>query len=510
MHAATQNTSQGWFDKVREFFYAERVPYGLALIRIVLPWVIFIDGLPRAFQVRELYSSDGAPAPLWEGYGLTEGFPFVPAPVAVAGYWALMFFLLAVSLGWMTRFSLIAATVLYMYFTPLDMISTMNKYTVLSGHALFLLSLSPCGSLWSVDAWIRRQRDPLTPSRPRFPIWPQRLIQLLIGIVYLAAAVTKLHTPVFFSGEHLVFWMLTETTASNPIGDWMSMYPAVAPLTAYATVIWEVIFIFVAWRGIGRITMLGFGVVFHALTYGMLGLIVFPLLYCVLYLAWLHEEDVQRISRWWSQRTGRVASHVAEAVSTAPVNGRWSGWFAPAPNVAMFGVLTAVTMLASVEIERRSDVFGERRAEGKPALQFVPEARVAELLRQDERLRPQDKVFSFDVGSQVIGGILANHRDVFGYDEDVVVQCSLTPPHEDMWVEFNLHDARGRLITRQGQFAARENLRVTHTHRFGEGLPAGEYVWVLRFDGHDIAERRFHLGRAAVQPASVAAAAIVE
>ena len=215
--------------------------------------------------------------------------------------------LLAASAGWMTRLSLISATVLYMYFIPLDMISTLNKYTVLSGHAMFLLSLSHCGSVWSVDAWLARRRTGAPTQRPRFAVWPQRLIQLLICIVYLAAAFTKMHTPSFFSGDQLVFWMLTDTTASNPLGDWMSMYPALAPVTAYLTVIWEVAFIFVSWRGVGRTCMLSVGLVFHTLTFFMLGLIVFPLLYCVLYLSWLHESDVERLAAWWRRRSGRRA-----------------------------------------------------------------------------------------------------------------------------------------------------------------------------------------------------------
>jgi hypothetical protein len=109
------------------------------------------------------------------------------------------------------------------------------------------------------------------------------------------------------------------------------------------------------------------------------------------------------------------------------------------------------------------------------------------------------------VGSHVIGGILANHRDSFDYGEDVIVQCSLLPPHEDMWLEFNLHDANGRIISRNGQFAPREAMRVNHTHRFGEGLPPGTYAWVLRFDGLDIAERPFRLGPTAPAPATTAA-----
>jgi hypothetical protein len=119
-------------------------------------------------------------------------------------------------------------------------------------------------------------------------------------------------------------------------------------------------------------------------------------------------------------------------------------------------------------------------------------------------------VFAFDVGSQLVGGILANRRDAFGYGEEVIVQCSLVPPHEDMWVEINLHDLEGRLISRNGQFAGRENFRVSHTHIFGEGLPPGEYQWVLRFDGQDLAGRPFRLGDIQQASGTTTAAAVVE
>ena len=101
-----------------------------------------------------------------QAYGSTPFLPIFPAPVAVAGYAALVFLLLAASAGWMTRLSLIGSTALYLYFIPLDMISTLNKYTVLSGHVMFLLSLSQCGSVWSVDAWLAR-RTGASASRPQ-------------------------------------------------------------------------------------------------------------------------------------------------------------------------------------------------------------------------------------------------------------------------------------------------------------------------------------------------------
>jgi hypothetical protein len=492
--------ADGFLSRVRDFFYEERTPYGLALIRMFLPWVIFLDGVPRWFHVRELYSTDGAPAPIWEAYGMTSGLPIFAGPVAVAGYSVLVVCLLAVSIGWMTRAALIASTVLYLYFIPLDMISTLNKYTVLSGHALFLLSLSQCGSVWSVDALIRRHREGTT-SPPRFAIWPQRLIQLLVCIVYLAAAFTKLHTPSFFTGDQLMYWLLTENTATNPLGDFMSLYPALVPLMAYCTVIWEVAFVFVSWRGVGRFCMLTFGVVFHAMTFFTLGLIVFPPLYFVLYMAWIHEADVERLAAWWRRR---FPAADVEPVAV-PATAGWWNWCGPLQCSAALVVVAAATAVTAVELEQRRDLFGERRPEGRYTLPLLTEQRVQELLRSDTQLRPEDKVWAFDVGSRVVGGILANHRDHFDYDEDVVVQCSLLSPHEDMWIEINLHDALGNIIARHGQFAPREFTRINHTHRFGEGLAPGEYKWVLRFDGEDIVQRAFQLGPVpAVSPAAPA------
>ncbi|GIT28627.1 MAG: hypothetical protein Ct9H300mP1_06730 [Planctomycetaceae bacterium] len=48
-----------------------------------------------------------------------------------------------------------------------------------------------------------------------FPAWPRRLMQLLIGLIYLGAAITKIHTPTFFSGDQLRFWLMTDVNNSN-------------------------------------------------------------------------------------------------------------------------------------------------------------------------------------------------------------------------------------------------------------------------------------------------------
>lgn len=504
-HPAAE-TGAGLRARFHEFFYMNEVPYGLALTRMILPLVMLIAVVPRWPHARELFSADGAPAPIWYAYGLPDLLPVPSGTLAVALHTALIFCLLAVSAGWMTRVALIATTVLYAYFDMLDMLSSLTKYSCIATHAFFLLSLSQCGTVWSVDAWLRARRGgDAMPAR--FPVWPRRLLQLLIGVIYLGAAATKFHTPSFFSGDQLVYWMLTEVTAANPLGDYLSLYPALIPLTAYITIIWEVAFIFIAWRGWGRKIMLSIGVLFHVLTFGMLGLIVFPLVYLALYMAWVNEQDVARWSTWLPHRRVRLNQQPAHLESGATVARDWVEVRPGTPQSAIaFTLLLALTMTAGVAAEHHRDPLGMRTAGPRPRLQPLPPEQVAALLQDDTRVHPQDMLFGFDVGSITVGGIVADHKDTFTYGDEAVMQCHLIPPHQDLWVEFNLHDADGRIIKRHGQIMPREHIRAGFTYHFSDDLPPGEYAWVLRYQGSDISRRPFRLTGSGVQTASAQSA----
>lgn len=497
---------RGLAGRIREFFYGEEVPYGLALMRITLPLIQLAVVLPRWWHARELYSSDGVPTPLWVSYGLTQGLPIPSATIAVVMMSLLVVLLMTASAGWFSRCSMGAAAALFTYLSVLDCNSTLDKCVCICVHAMFLLSMSSCGEVWSVDAWLRGARDPAAAAvSPRFPAWPRRLLQLLIGIIYIGAAATKLHTPGYFSGDQMLCWMLTDLTGEHPLGKQLSLHPALLPLTAYVTLIWEIAFIFLAWRGYGRACMLGVGVLFHSMTWALLGLSVFPLTYMCFYLAWINERDIARVSvllrRFGGLRT--LPMWIATAVS-APR--RLAAQVGPIQSATAFSLVLAATAFTGVELERRGDVYGELSAGGPPTLQRIPAGRVAELLSQDSGLRAEDKVFSFELGSFMLGEYVADRRREFDYGDDAVVQCSLTPPHEDLWVEFNLVDAEGRVVSRHGQIVAREQLRTSHSMTLNRDLPAGDYAWVLRLDGRDVATRSFTLG--AVQTAAAEAPAV--
>lgn len=62
-------------EQLNEFFFAKESPIGVALARIVICATVFIVMLDRWKYVREIYSTDGAPAQISVNFGFGELFP---------------------------------------------------------------------------------------------------------------------------------------------------------------------------------------------------------------------------------------------------------------------------------------------------------------------------------------------------------------------------------------------------------------------------------------------------
>ncbi|QDT38283.1 HTTM domain-containing protein [Stratiformator vulcanicus] len=470
----------------REFFFKEEVPYGLAIVRIFLPLILFGDMLRRWPHVRELYSADGATAPLWINFGFANPFPEFPGWLAVAIFTAMLFFLLAASLGWLTRLSLAFSTLLLFYFANLDAIGTISKYTAIATHILLLLSLSDCGAVWSVDARRLGRLEPRTSA-----VWPQRLIQLFIGIVYLAAGMTKIHTPHFFSGEQMMYWMLTHLNNGHPLGAYMAMHPWTLSASAYITSLWELTFVFLVWSLWGRRVMLTLGVTFHLMTTLALGLYLFPMMYFAAYWAFLKEDDYRwfcervrssnLLNHWRAELSGTLASF------TNLIRGA-GGRLTP---VAYAAVLPLVALGASAA-EYQLDPYNERSPDGPLPLVELSQNEAQRMLARPQPIRVEDKFFTFTIGSFKIGNYLAYQRTEYALGETMFAQILLQPQHEDIYVELVLEDANGAIVASTDTLAPREMLRWTPPIGLSPALvKPGEYGLVLRLAGKPVARRSF-------------------
>ena len=487
-------------NSLTDFFFAEEVPYGMAVVRMLLPAVLLLVMVPRWFHARELFSLDGAAAPLADNYGYFDFLPVPSVAMAVALATLLVLTLLTSSLGWCTRISLGVSLVLYTYLNLLDCLSTLTKYSAIAAHGLLILSLSNCGSVWSIDSFLKRrglrrngEEDPELVKPQRYAVWPRRLMQLMIGIVYLGAAFTKMHTPAFFSSDQMLHWLLTNVNNSNPLGEYLSYYQATLVVSAYITVLWEVLFVFIAWRGWNRILMIGLGFAFHIGTTFLLGLYIFPLVCFSIYASFLYEEDVQKFAAFFKRLEQRGSRLFAKLRSIGESIGQAIPEVSSRQASLVFGAVVLLVTFGGVGVEYQLDPMGTRRAEGAWPLKELDPATVVPMLRQSERIRESDKYLSFSIGSDMLGDVLMDRKEVFHHGEPIVAQCTLNPPHEDMWIECNLHDGDGRIIDRVGQVADRSMLRVSYAFVLPESLLPGQYFLIVRSGGQEITRRAITL-----------------
>lgn len=478
--------------RIHNFFYAQQSPYGMALVRMFLISVALIPMIRRFPRVRELFSSDGAPQQLAEIFGQGIPFPELPGPMASALYGVMLFALISAVFGFRTRLALIIGTPLYVYFNELDAVSTMTKYSVITAHALIFLTVSNCGAVWSVDAVLRRWKEgpKATAVPPKFDVWPARLLQMLFCFVYFGAAITKIQTDTFFTGEQMRYWMLSNWNYPNPIGEWLATSTPVLLACGYITVVWEITFPFLAWRPMGRYFALGIGAIFHIMTLITLGLYIFPFICISCYLSFLMEEDIVAIRRFVHRLRiptailGAPRFAIARLVESRP---------AMLSHGLLFACLLLAAAVVSAEADYRFDVYGYQANNGPMPLEKIDRAEALAMVNSQRPLLDKDKFFSFGVGNMMVGGQLANHREHFKYGESVVAQCNVNTPHEDMWVECVLQDDENRIIDTSGQYVTRDMMYANFNYQTCQSLVPGRYWMVLRCGGKEIARRPFYL-----------------
>ncbi len=484
--------------QLESFFFSQDVPYGLAMTRILLCGTLLWTLVWRFPYARELYSTDGAIAQLSITFGQGNLLPELPGTAVIALFSLLMCALFGGMVGWQTRICLFLSCILYTYFCLLDALSTLTKYSVISSHLLLLLSLSECGSLWSVDSWLssntKRGLWPGQPTwiRPKSSVWPQRLMQLFIGLIYLGAAATKLHTPSYFNGDQLKYWMLTQLNHGHPVGDYLSMHPALVVIMCYIAVIWEIGFIFTAFTRWGRISMLSLGVIFHIATTLTLGLFIFPLVMIASYCSFITSSDIQ----WASQHARYLRRRFLRGISGFDLSiPRLTSWRPVMAHYSLLMFVSAIVLATSagVQAENWMDPYDVHRAEGPHTLNPMPMERVAELFQQENTMREVDRIFSFRLGSIQLSDIVVDARHEFTQGERLVAQVSLTPPHGDMYLECLLLDADGDLLHQEYYIAPRESNLVHFYYNLCESLVPGNYTMVLRANAKEVQRQPFVL-----------------
>lgn len=492
--------------RLEQYFFSEEVPYGFALMRMTLPIVLFEEVMLRWRYAVDLYSTEGMPVTLWNNFGHANLFPPMPP------FWAACFLsihaclLLTSMLGFYTNFSLAGACLLHTYFAITDAPTSMTKFSVIAAHALFLMSLSGCGKIWSLDYWFaacRGEREGRLLDRPAWaltPVWPHRLLLILIGMVYLGAAITKLHMPTFLNGEALIYWMISNPNFRHFIGDWLSQNPGLLILSVHFTVLWETMFLFLCWSRFPRAVLLVMGLGFHFMAALTLGEVIFLGIMTSLYMGVLDEYEIGLLRRWlspiyrvlrnWVPRRDRSSevTKISDKISDG-----WS-WITPRMKLATMAVLLLTIGLGGGWWNLSLDLYGQQRPEGRYELPEIEPAEVQRLFAPMQAIREVDKFLAVDIGSLIVSNRLANRKEKFDYGDTLICELSLNPPHEDMWVECQMLGPDQKLFDREGKIIPREMMYAQFNYKLSEALEPGEYTLMIRSRGQEICRRTFTVG----------------
>jgi hypothetical protein len=129
---------------------------------------------------------------------------------------------------------------------------------------------------------------------------------------------------------------------------------------------------------------------------------------------------------------------------------------------------------------------------GKLPLREIPAAEVARLM-EERPLREVDKFHALDIGTTVVGEHLIDRGATIRQGQIAVVQVTLLPPHEDLWVECLLRAPDGSLVSRLANIIPREVFRYQFLYKLDGALAPGVYTVHIRSANQEVLKKELTL-----------------
>jgi hypothetical protein len=198
---------------------------------------------------------------------------------------------LLLMIGWHSR--------LMAFFTWLIWVSLWNRNSLLLDGddavlklMCFYLMLSPCGNNWSIDKGMRQLPE-------QVPVWPLRLIQFQIALIYFVSGWVKFHSPEWLNGDILRYVLVHPQYSSWDGWSLLESPVALKILAGLADFIrwWEVLFPILLLNVYTRGLALSIGVLFHLGLLITMNLRGFPVIMLCLYPALLPGRCMNGFSK---------------------------------------------------------------------------------------------------------------------------------------------------------------------------------------------------------------------
>jgi hypothetical protein len=322
MSSAAARFAQRWFqgniDAWDRFWYAPRLPNTLALIRILTGAMLLYSHLVLASELtsflgehawinndlaRQLHDGTFVQPDAARSYLWLISSPFV--------LWSHHLVTIAVTaafmVGFMTRVTAPAAWLLQLMYIHrltgalfgLDQIVT---YTVM------YLMIAPCGSCYSVDAWLRRRwSHRLEQSRLWRFLLPDagpsvtaniatRLLQIHLCVIYLFGGLSKARGVNWWDGTAVWFAVGNYEYQSIDM-TWMAGWPRLFSALSHVTLFWEVFYCALVWPRLTRPLVLLMAVAVHGGIGLFLGMKTFGIMMIVANMIFIEPQWLLSLAR---------------------------------------------------------------------------------------------------------------------------------------------------------------------------------------------------------------------
>lgn len=210
-------------NSLNEFFFKPQPVYSVALLRIGFGILILISWFGFWNNLEVLWGEEGilslaTSLKLVDPWRLNL-FALLPevswAPVLLCIL--LLLGALGMIMGFFTRTS-IAITYLVLLSFHNRNPYVLNSADIVIRNFLFLLLFSPCGEVFSLDAWLKRDRASTGSETLRRSPWALRLMQIQFSVIYVSTVLFKMKGQAWADGTAVYFATRLDEFVRVPLG----------------------------------------------------------------------------------------------------------------------------------------------------------------------------------------------------------------------------------------------------------------------------------------------------
>lgn len=284
------------------FWFGEERMYTLGLVRIAFGalmtvWTLMLyPNLDAMFGPKGVLPRSPAPDFTW------SVFRSLPEDDALlVGWLILLLASIALTVGWRSRLAAVLVFVLVMSFERRNPF-VMNAGDVLLRIEALFIALAPSGAALSLD---RRRKAGSFWSAEKRRVWPLRLMQIQVSIIYLSTVVAKLDGVTWQEGTAVSYSLRQADLLFFPLPTWITHNLMLSNVLSWGTLVIELAIGLMVWNRRWRPWVLGAGVVLHLSIFVSMAIGLFSLAVFVLYLAFIPADRAQLIAGRLAERLTR-------------------------------------------------------------------------------------------------------------------------------------------------------------------------------------------------------------